>query len=182
LNLLTCNKIHIVGGPGSGKSFLARRLGTILNIPVVYLDDVFWDNNTAGYGVKTEEDKRDKLLNDAIKNHSWIIEGVYYSWLRNAFEKADCIIILTTSCWLRNVRIVKRSLMRKLGLIKSKKETFKDFIDLIKWNNNFDKNNMVGIKESVKEFQEKIIECKSADGFLRLVKAEGRQASLRDFI
>jgi adenylate kinase family enzyme len=36
-------KIHIVGGPGSGKSYIARRLSTLYNINSYDLDDIFWD-------------------------------------------------------------------------------------------------------------------------------------------
>ena len=40
-------KIHIVGGPGSGKSFLAKKLSRELGIPHYDLDDIQWVNEGA---------------------------------------------------------------------------------------------------------------------------------------
>ena len=39
-------KIHIVGGPGSGKSFLAEKHSTQYGIPHYDLDELQWDNET----------------------------------------------------------------------------------------------------------------------------------------
>ena len=36
-------KIHIIGGPGSGKTWLADRLSAEFNVPAFDLDDIFWD-------------------------------------------------------------------------------------------------------------------------------------------
>ena len=57
-------KIHIIGGPGSGKSFLAEKLSKELGISHFDLDDLQWDNKSASYGVKRSPDERDRLLND----------------------------------------------------------------------------------------------------------------------
>ena len=37
-------KIHIIGAPGSGKSFLADNLSKQFDIPHYDLDDLQWDN------------------------------------------------------------------------------------------------------------------------------------------
>lgn len=37
-------KIHIVGGGGSGKTFLAERLSREYGIQHYDLDDIYWDN------------------------------------------------------------------------------------------------------------------------------------------
>lgn len=42
-------KIHIIGCSGSGKTYL---LSEKYNIPHYDLDDIQWDNNSDGYGVK----------------------------------------------------------------------------------------------------------------------------------
>lgn len=35
-------KITILGVPSSGKTTLANKLGSVLNIPVTHLDKIFW--------------------------------------------------------------------------------------------------------------------------------------------
>ena len=54
-------KIHIVGGPGSGKTYLARKLSRELGILHYDLDDVQWANES-GYGKKRDTAERDALL------------------------------------------------------------------------------------------------------------------------
>ncbi len=40
---MTFSRIMIIGGPGSGKTWLARRLGACLDLPVHSVDDAVWD-------------------------------------------------------------------------------------------------------------------------------------------
>ncbi len=69
-------KIHIIGGPGSGKTYLAEKLSKELGIRHYDLDELQWDNNSDSYGVKREPAERDRLLADVLKKNDWIIEGV----------------------------------------------------------------------------------------------------------
>ena len=71
-------KIHIVGGPGSGKTYLARKLSRELGILHYDLDDVQWANES-GYGKKRDTAERDALLNEILQKDEWIVEGVYYA-------------------------------------------------------------------------------------------------------
>lgn len=50
-------KIHIIGGSGSGKSYICEKISKKFNIPHFDLDDIFWDNHAIEYGVKTPESK-----------------------------------------------------------------------------------------------------------------------------
>lgn len=50
------NKIHIIVGSGSGKTYLANILSTKLKIPTYDLDNIFWDN---GYHKKKDKELRD---------------------------------------------------------------------------------------------------------------------------
>jgi adenylate kinase family enzyme len=138
-------KIHIIGGPGSGKSYIARKLSTFYNIHAYDLDDIFWDRLTNAYGTKAREEDRNTALSEILNKESWIVEGVYYSWLSQAFKDADLIIMLTTPKWIRHWRISKRFIRRKIGLSTSKKETLSDFLELVKWNLRFDSDNRIRI-------------------------------------
>lgn len=60
-------KIYIIGGPGSGKTFLANKLSNELNIPHFDLDDLQWDNPTVSYGTKRNIKERDELLNKILR-------------------------------------------------------------------------------------------------------------------
>ncbi len=92
-------RIHIIGGSGSGKSYIAAKLARHLGVPSHDLDELFWDQAAGGYGFRTDPAKRDKQLKEIVAQDGWIIEGVYYQWLTPSFEAADVIIALTPSIW-----------------------------------------------------------------------------------
>ena len=87
-------KIHIIGGSGSGKTYLAKALSAEYGIPRHDLDDLQWDN-ARGYGSKRPREERRQLLDEILKEPDWIIEGVYYTWCRQCFEDADRIYLLS---------------------------------------------------------------------------------------
>ena len=58
-------KIHIIGCSGSDKTYLAKALSEKYNVPHFDLDDIQWNNNADGYGVKMPIEKRTSLLNES---------------------------------------------------------------------------------------------------------------------
>ena len=153
-------KIHIVGGPGSGKTYSATKLAKEIGVLAYDLDKVFWDQSQTSYVRASEQDRGEKLSN-ILRHDSWIIEGVYYKWLSDAFNDADIIIILNPSVFLRQWRIFKRFLYRKFILLDFKKETFSSFLKMCWWNQNFDKDNMRRIHSFISEHQDKVVYCKN---------------------
>lgn len=154
-------KIHIIGCSGSGKTYLAKQLSEKFDIPRFDLDDIQWDNHDGNYGVKILPEKRDELLCDILQNNSWIIEGVYYSWVGKAFEDADKIYVLDMPKHLYKFRIINRSIRRKLGFEKGKKETLKSVIDLLKWTDTFQNKNMPEIRRMLEKYSDKVVWLKS---------------------
>ena len=150
-------KIHIIGCSGSGKTYLAKALSKKYNTPHFDLDDIQWDNNAGGYGVKMPVEKRTELLNNILENEDWIIEGVYYAWVGKCFEDADKIYVLDIPKRIYTYRIIKRTIKRKLGLEKGKKDTLKSVYNLLKWTNVFQNKNMVEIKEILNRYSDKTV-------------------------
>ncbi len=87
-------KIHIIGCSGTGKTYFVKRLSNKYNIPHFDLDNIYWDNSSQKYGIKTEIEKRNKLLQNILEKDDWIIEGIYYKRLEQSFKNADIIYIL----------------------------------------------------------------------------------------
>lgn len=150
-------KIHIIGCSGSGKTYLAEALSEKYNIPHFDLDDIQWDNNMDGYGVKMPIEKRTELLNKILENDSWIIEGVYYAWVGDCFRDADKIYVLDISKRVYTYRIIKRVIKRKLGLEKGKKETLKSVYNLLKWTDTFQNKSMPEIRKILAEYPSKTV-------------------------
>lgn len=149
-------KIHIIGGSGSGKTFLANELSQKYNIPHFDLDDLQWDNNANAYGIKRDSDERQALLQEILSQENWIIEGVYYKWCKQCFADADEIYLLEVPRSVYRFRIIKRFVKRKLGLEKGKKETFKSLVTLLKWADKYQEQDMVEIKKILEPYKHKV--------------------------
>ncbi len=135
-------KIFIIGGAGSGKTTLAKKLSKQYHIPHFDLDEINWINdNGQSSGVKRDKKERSLLLHNLLETNSdWIFEGIYFkNWIDPIIEQADKIIVLNPSKWLRCYRCFKRFIKRKLGLEPfPHKETFISFLKLIRWNHNYE--------------------------------------------
>ncbi|MBZ9632933.1 DNA topology modulation protein FlaR [Clostridium sp. FP1] len=139
---MTVKKIHIIGGPGSGKTYISQKISKNLHIERYDLDELFWDKSNS-YDTKSDINKRNENLRMILSKESWIIEGVYYSWLQDSFIKSDIVFILKPKVLKRDWRIIKRFVKRKLGLLSSKRGSIKGLIDLIVWNHKYDKKNLI---------------------------------------
>ena len=151
-------KIHIIGGPGSGKTFLAEKLSKELGIQHYDLDELQWNNQSDSYGVKRTPDERDRLLFDVLNHKDWIIEGVYYAWCQQCFADADENYVLSVPKYKYRYRIVRRFIRRKLGLEQGKKETLKSLSRLLRWADKYQKVNLVEIKKLLIPYLDKVIE------------------------
>ncbi len=149
-------KIHIIGGPGSGKSFMAEKLSNQYGIPHYDLDELQWDNEAGDYGTKRDSQKRNELLQQLLKKEDWIIEGVYYAWCRQCFEDADTIFLLNVPRYKYRYRIIQRYLRRKIGLEKGKRESLRSLSELLKWADKYQQVNLVEIKKILEPYKDKV--------------------------
>ncbi len=121
-------KVFIIWGPGSGKSYLANILSKKFGLPHFELDDIFWETK---YTKRRDEDEKKKELSKIIKtNKGRIIEGIFYTFIEEALLQADEIIWLDIHPNILSRRIFKRYL---LNLKNRTWETLKSVRWLIKW-------------------------------------------------
>ena len=86
-------RILIIGCPGSGKSYFAKRLGQILNLPVIHMDNLYWKKDKTSI---TREELQNKL-EPYLKSDSWIIDGNYHNTLKMRLEYATDVFFLDVS-------------------------------------------------------------------------------------
>ena len=65
----------VVGNSGSGKTWLAKRLGEKTGATIVHLDDLFWE--PGGFTRKRSADEVARLIELSGAEADWIAEGVY---------------------------------------------------------------------------------------------------------
>jgi adenylate kinase family enzyme len=95
------DKVAIIGCGGSGKSFLARELGRLLNTPVTHLDAIYFDDEWN----PLQMDKFEARQRDLVAAPRWVIDGNYNSTLHVRLEAADTVIFmdLPTRVCLRGI-------------------------------------------------------------------------------
>lgn len=151
-------KIHIIGGSGTGKTYLAKALSKKYHIPHYDLDDLQWDNCAETYGIKRDEKEKEKMLQNILQQNDWIVEGVYYKWCQQSFDEADIIYLLHVPRILYRYRIVKRFIKRKFGIEQGKRETVKSVRDLLDWADRYQKEDMIIIRKLLEKYRNKTIE------------------------
>jgi adenylate kinase family enzyme len=90
-------KVAIVGCGGSGKSYLARELGQLIEAPVTHLDAEYFDDEWNPLPMEKFEARQRELVASA----RWVIDGNYNSTLHVRLQAADTVIFMdlpTRSC------------------------------------------------------------------------------------
>ena len=101
-------KVAVVGCGGSGKSYVARRLGTLLDAPVTHLDAVFYDQDWN----ELPQEQFEARQRDLVAEPSWVIDGNYNSTLPVRLHTCDTVVFLdlpaVTCLWGAVWRQVRR--------------------------------------------------------------------------
>lgn len=105
---MAITRIMIVGGPGSGKTWLAHRLGRRYELPVHSVDDEVWDQ----HGTLRAPDEIDARVRRLSAQDKWIIEGGNSRTYADRVQQADVIIRLAPPIWQRLYRVLLRDGLR----------------------------------------------------------------------
>jgi adenylate kinase family enzyme len=170
-------RIHILGGSGSGKSTVAAKIAAEFGIPAYDLDDLFWDNTASTFDTRADPARRDQALRALVDGDRWVIEGVWYKWVIPSFERADLIIILTPSVWLRHWRVIKRFVLRRLARSSTKKETVASLIRLIRWDHGYEKKVLGPARAVLAELHRSPVECSSQAEVLAIL-SDGEEGAV----
>jgi adenylate kinase family enzyme len=135
INLKKYKKIFITGGPGTGKTTLAKKLSELIKIKYYRADRLAYSRD---FQKKYSDKEKTKKLKELVKKKKWIIEGVYMDWMKEAYKSADLIIIIDLPKRIILPRAYKRS--KKL-MKETDKHTHKDMIYLLKKANKYRKQN-----------------------------------------
>lgn len=103
-NVITMNRVTVIGSSGSGKSTLARELGKKMGLPVIHLDKFYWHPGWVG----TPFSEWQATVQQLITADKWIIDGNYRSTLDIRLQASDTVVFLDLPRWLCVYRAMKR--------------------------------------------------------------------------
>lgn len=83
-------KVIVIGCPGAGKSTFARALKEKTDLPLYYLDMLYWnaDKTTVSKDVFIQR------LNTVLAEDEWIIDGNYGSTMEKRMAECDTVFFL----------------------------------------------------------------------------------------
>jgi adenylate kinase family enzyme len=119
------DRIAIIGCGGSGKTHLANRLATLLNLPLTHLDGIYYDADwnpqpPAAFATAQHE---------LVATPRWLIEGNYAGTLPIRLAAADTVIFLDLPAVTCLAGIVRRRLRYRGG-----QHTQDGVYDRLTWN------------------------------------------------
>lgn len=105
-------RVHVIGGPGSGKTTLSRQLAVRLGIPTTDLDEIAY---AGGVGAKRPAAERLPEVRAIAAGPAWVTEGIYLWWTDDVFRAADVIVWLDLPWRVAAWRIVVRHIRSSLA-------------------------------------------------------------------
>lgn len=83
-------RILVIGCPGAGKTYFAKRLGEKINLPIIHMDNLYWRKDKTSLN---DEELKEKLL-PYLKEETWIIDGNYHQNLALRLDYATDVYFL----------------------------------------------------------------------------------------
>jgi adenylate kinase family enzyme len=122
-------KIVIIGNSGSGKTWLAKRLGKIFSTPVVHLDDLFWEPR--GFDKKRSVEEVKLLIQRSKDGASWIAEGVFGELAEHYLDTAKLLVWLDIEWHICMKRLEERGSESKKHL--GRQQSKEGLLRLVEW-------------------------------------------------
>jgi adenylate kinase family enzyme len=99
-------RVLVIGSPGAGKSTFAARLAGRTGLPLIHLDQHYWQ---PGW-IETDKASWEEKVRRLIAADRWVMDGNYGGTLPLRLQRADTVIDLQLPAWLCVARVVRRAL------------------------------------------------------------------------
>ncbi len=107
-------RLHIIGGPGSGKTRLSHELSQALGVPAFELDEIAGAGSPPDFLPHNRLSDRRQRVEAIAREHNWITEGAFLWWTESLLQAATVIIWLEPPRRRAIVRVWRRYLRERL--------------------------------------------------------------------
>lgn len=145
-------RVIILGNSGSGKTYLSKRLGALLNHNLIHIDQLFWE--PGGYNRQRPKDLVHQEVINLSNAPSWIMEGVFGELTSLALPRARSLIFLDKS-WdecSSNLRNRGSESLNQIDPVKAESNFEELFIWAEAYWNRTNQNSFTGHKRMFEEF------------------------------
>ncbi len=101
-------KILVIGSSGAGKSTLYKNLSKKLNLPLIVLDQLYWNKDWE----RTSREIWREKVKELVKGGSWVMDGNYQNTFDIRFSVCDTIVLLDFNRFVCFWRIWKRRVLK----------------------------------------------------------------------
>jgi adenylate kinase family enzyme len=122
-------KTVIVGNSGSGKTWLAAKLAATTEVPVVHLDELFWQ--PGGFDQKKKPTETASLIESARRDSGWVVEGVFGELAAEFLVDADVLVWLDLDWAICEARLLARGSESKAHMARTQSEA--GLVKLLDW-------------------------------------------------
>lgn len=122
-------KTIIIGNSGSGKTWLAAKMAKKDGLPVVHLDDLFWE--PGGFDKKRSKETVLRLVEESRAAHSWIVEGVFGELAELYMDQSDLLVWLDIEWDICRKRLLERGSESKKHM--SREQSAEGLRKLVEW-------------------------------------------------
>jgi adenylate kinase family enzyme len=105
-------RVLVLGGCGAGKSVFARKLGALIDAPVIHLDAEYF---LPGW-VERDTAEWDRRMLELCAGPRWVMDG-HNSTMERRFPYADTVVVLDLPTWLCLARVLLR-ILRSYGRVR----------------------------------------------------------------
>jgi adenylate kinase family enzyme len=113
-------KVVIIGNSGSGKTWLARELSSGASVPLIRLDEIFWE--PGGFDRKRSSEDMVSLVRDSKLGENWVVEGVFGELAKHYLDEAEILIWLDLPWRVCKARLLQRGSESKQHMSRDQSE------------------------------------------------------------
>jgi adenylate kinase family enzyme len=84
------DRVLVIGSGGAGKTTLARRIAAARSLPLVHLDQLYWQ---PGW-VPTPADEWERRVAELVQEERWVMDGNYGGTMALRLAAADTVVFL----------------------------------------------------------------------------------------